>query len=483
MKGAALLLAFIVVVFATRNLPWHLDDFDQAKQAYTSYEMVTQGHWWFQHTPTGRIATKPPLAGWVSALFYGMMGGHGWPLAWRLPPFLCALVLLRMLLKSGRDLGGEMAAVLAVAALALNLTAPRLATLVRTDMMLTLCIFIAGWLIFERLRRAEPWTTRERWWLFAAMLASMLMKGPIAYAFLLPGLVAWLWLMRREPRRGLVWCGWWPWFLPLVFFGAWAGIGISMSPEFYEQVVLKEFLGRFTVGEDAVHNNQPVYFYVVHVLHKWLPWSVGFLALCATRRARWAMRSEPALLWLACWAIGGFVLMSLVPSKRPDRIFPVIPPLCLLAAALYERVAREEPVRCRKLALGAVAFAVIFGGGYSLLRTIGSYRAQQGALVAFGKQARDLAAKRPDRLAVVNAKDEGMVMYTGATRFTSADDALALWRAERIDWLVLGEATLAEREAELQPYRQVLALPKVPKKAGAYILISRPGAERVPGDQ
>ena len=133
-----LLLTFIVIVFVTRNLPWHLDDFDQAKQAYTSYEMVTQNHWWFQHTPTGRIATKPPLAGWISATLFFMTGGQSWDLAWRIPPLLSALAILAMLWRSGRKLGGEWVALLAAAAFGLNLTSPRLATLVRTDMMLTL---------------------------------------------------------------------------------------------------------------------------------------------------------------------------------------------------------------------------------------------------------------------------------------------------------------------------------------------------------
>src|SRR4029079_13740848 len=87
-------IALVVALFALRNLPWHLDDYDQAKQAFTSFEMVQEGHWWFQHTPPGRIATKPPFAGWLStALHYAML----WELAWRLPPFASALCILAML--------------------------------------------------------------------------------------------------------------------------------------------------------------------------------------------------------------------------------------------------------------------------------------------------------------------------------------------------------------------------------------------------
>src|SRR6476659_303376 len=58
----------IVVLFAIANLPWQLDDYDQAKQAFTSFEMVKEGHWLYQHTPQERIATKPPMVGWISAV-------------------------------------------------------------------------------------------------------------------------------------------------------------------------------------------------------------------------------------------------------------------------------------------------------------------------------------------------------------------------------------------------------------------------------
>ena len=53
-----LVCALGLLMLATANLPWQLDDYDQAKQAFTSFEMVEQGHWLFQHTPNGAIATN-----------------------------------------------------------------------------------------------------------------------------------------------------------------------------------------------------------------------------------------------------------------------------------------------------------------------------------------------------------------------------------------------------------------------------------------
>jgi 4-amino-4-deoxy-L-arabinose transferase-like glycosyltransferase len=265
----------------------------------------------------------------------------------------------------------------------------------------------------------------------------------------------------------------WPWFLPLVFFAAWAGIGVWQSPEFYEQVVEREFLGRFTVGEEAVHHNFGPHFYFFQLLHKWMPWSVGLLALCSLRRVRAALHAEPALIWLLCWALGGLVFMSLVPSKRVDRIFPVLPPLCLLAAALYDRASRAEPARWRKFAFIALAIGLASAGGYTVWRVLDSHRTQQGALVAFGAQVRALAAAHPDRLAVIDAKDEGLAMYCGAVRFTDDDVAVKLWRAGRLDWLVLDERKLAEHAESLHPFRRALAVPRLPRKHGSYVGLAR----------
>src|SRR5262249_39950659 len=99
----------------------------------------------------------------------------------------------------------------------------------------------------------------------------------------------------------------------------------------------REFVGRF--GE-TIHRPQPLLFYLPHLLHKFAPWSVLIvvIALFHLRSRNWRLPAafremSPETFWLICWSIGGLIVMSLIPSKRVDRIFPVIPPLCLLLAA------------------------------------------------------------------------------------------------------------------------------------------------------
>src|SRR5690606_38364895 len=161
--------------------------------------------------------------------------------------------MLGILTRAGRELLGQSGAVLAAAAFGLNLLTPRLATLVRTDMMLGFFIFLLGWMIWKKLRTLSPWTPAERWTFCAIMLAALMTKGPVVYAFLLPGLVAFVLL--DSAHRRLVWSGWWTWVLPLSLFIAWGVTALVMKEGFYDDVVEREFLSRFQ--EDARDDERP----------------------------------------------------------------------------------------------------------------------------------------------------------------------------------------------------------------------------------
>src|SRR6059058_3454270 len=96
-----IIAAVLVALFAIANLPWRLDDYDQAKQAFTSFEMVKEGHWFYQRTPHEHVATKPPLVGWISAGLFAVT--QSWEIAWRLPSLLTALLFALVLFRSAKE--------------------------------------------------------------------------------------------------------------------------------------------------------------------------------------------------------------------------------------------------------------------------------------------------------------------------------------------------------------------------------------------
>jgi hypothetical protein len=318
--------------------------------------------------------------GWISAFLFLGSGAKFWDFAWRLPAIVASLLILRQLWRTGEILfGNNIGALLAAGAFGLNSYVPRLATLVRTDMMLAAFIFFVGCIILEKIRTEEEWTWKDRILICLLLIGSMLTKGPIALAFLVPGLIAYHFLSRKWGLPGGAFCGFVWWTIPLVVFGAWVALGMS-HPGFREQVIDKEFLGRFTVGKDAVHHNGWPGTYTLGLLARTLPWSVILIGFFTLKGVRDAVKESPVLLWLVCWTLGGLVFMELVPSKRFDRILPVLPPMCLLLAASARYLPRfevwKQPIG--RLAILLPMIGVLFAGGYAGWRVAQSYTNQAG---------------------------------------------------------------------------------------------------------
>src|ERR1700751_232411 len=103
--------AVIGVLFLVTNLPWQLDDYDQAKQAFTSFGMVKEGYWFYQNTPHKRVATKRPLIGWISAVIFAIT--RSWDVTWRLPSLLAAIAIFIVLHRVAASAYGSAASLIA----------------------------------------------------------------------------------------------------------------------------------------------------------------------------------------------------------------------------------------------------------------------------------------------------------------------------------------------------------------------------------
>jgi len=475
------------LLFLIGNLPWQLDDYDQAKQAYTSFEMIKEGRWFYQQTPHERVATKPPLVGWMSAGLFAMT--RLWELSWRLPSLLAAVALAVLLFRTASSAYGSIAGLVALSAFGLNLLTPRLATLVRTDMALAFVIFLVGLLIWQKIERQEEWKPRDRVYLFALLTIAMLIKGPIVYAFLLPGIVLFQWRHGRARPPGAplsAWSGWWPWIASLAVFLLWVTGGILSQSGFFDEVVMREFLGRF--GE-TIHRPQPLYFYLPHLIHKFAPWSILLIAIAifdlASRRWRigTAFREiSPDTFWLLCWSVGSLIVMSLIPSKRVDRIFPVIPPLCLLLAAQVSsavsrlrRPAAPSRTGWRPYLAIALLFAILFTGGYTIWKIVTGYRDHRDALAVFGRDVRREAEARHWRYEAVSAKDEGLLLYLQKTHYIEPDHAIAEWNGGNLDALVASTEKATRLMSELRgaTVPQLKSSDRNKEQGTGYVLITR----------
>ncbi len=499
-------LALILLLFFWRDVPWRLEEYGQARQAFASLEIVRQpGHWWFQHLPGGsQASTQPPLVGWISAGFYYLTGVN-WDLAWRLPSLFSGLALLALLWRAGEDLWPSWGGTLAGSAFALNLLTPRLAMLVQTDLPLTLEITLVGWLVWNRVRTGQPWTTGTRWCVFWLMLAALMTQGPMVYAFLLPGLAVHRWISRWRRTAGPlpdVWGGWWHWFLPLLPYLFWLERGAITMPGFYQQVVGHAFPGAAAIGSKAAATeDQPIYFYALQLLLRWLPWSALLLAVrFRAPRVWWHLCGEPATLWLVCWAGGGLLCLSLLPAKRLDRVFPVVPPLCLLLTAALA-AARTSPaapsgappppeVRWPQqwsrwtLWLACALTVLATAREVSLV-----YRRHDDVLAGFGAHVRALTTPARCELVLAgrhpSAHDEAMLAYLRRLTFLDPAQAIQLNSTDRLASIVLSAPSLASSRGLLSRFHSNQPV-LVSGNGGEFVLLfsttlAAPGAQ--PGNR
>jgi len=207
------------------------------------------------------------------------------------------------------------------------------------------------------------------------------------------------------------------------------------------------------------------------------------IALFDLQSRDWRLRSsfrEMSLetFWLLCWSIGGLIVMSLIPSKRVDRIFPVIPPLCLLLATQISdrNAALRRLRRPYRWSVIALLLAISFTGGYTDWKVITGYRDHRNALAVFGRNVRHEADARHWRYEVVSAKDEGLLLYLRKTHFVKPVDAVSEWNAANLDALVASKEKAATLMRDLKgaALSQLESNEREQREEGrGYVLITR----------
>lgn len=152
-----------------------------------------------------------------------------------------------------------------------------------------------------------------------------------------------------------------------------------------------------------------------------------------------------------------------------------MPPACLLLAAAARYLPgcawRRQPIG--RLAIVCGVLGVPIAGGYAGWRIAESVKNDARTLVRFGEVVQETVQDQHDRLAVVSARDEGLLLYTNHERFVSLEDALTLWKFGRIQWIVIGDDYFAKAVRSLEPFEKLATTTTSPGKAGAYQFLKR----------
>ncbi|CAN5584382.1 hypothetical protein BH09PLA1_BH09PLA1_08400 [soil metagenome] len=317
----------------------------EARVLEAAREMLGGGWqgWMIPHANGIVRLQKPPLAYWMSAASFSLLGVSDW--AGRLPMALCGWVTVVLTYHIAvRQFASVRAAIFSAALLLGSFLFYRLARNAETDVViaLTLTLAIAAiWRSFELdranpSRRLLPISAATFGWFQlsgAALGLAGIAKGPpVGFAFLF---FAGLLLITRQWRTALRWITSGAPFIAVLIALPW-WIYARRLPQ---GAIISNELDVLLEGRDHA---APVYQYFPILLKAMLPWTpLAILAIVdPIRTVRRDRTSQRLLMWL----VAILLPLCVIANKQDHYLLPLMPPLALITGRwLAERV--QSPSR------------------------------------------------------------------------------------------------------------------------------------------
>lgn len=341
-------------------------DRDEPRYAVATREMITSGDWVVPTFNGGNRYDKPPLIYWLMSVPMRLWGVNEFSA--RAASGLAGAAAVALVFLFALRLGAApRSAALAALALLLSPIALMIAKASTTDATLTLAVAAAMFLHWEQGARGFAWWRHGLFW--AVLGAAALLKGPPALA--IAGLaIAAERLTRvyrgwREGRAGAEFArfprGLGRFAAGLALFFAltlpWAILAWRRTEGEYFQIAI----GRHVIerASRALESHRgPIVYYLPILLISFFPFlAFGPVAL----RWMWARRREAAVRFLWLWILPAFVMFSLVKTKLPHYVAPLIPALALGLGLWWDRLAAGEAAAGRGWWRAGGALSILAG--------------------------------------------------------------------------------------------------------------------------
>ena len=321
---AIILLVYAIMAAVRIAAPSDIE-LDQAKQLDYICDIVENGAWAVQHLRHGEVASKPPLYNWLAA--GPILLTNAWTdFLLKLPSLVAGLGVLLLTWDIARRLAGNGPALIAALLLATTGLYVKTFYFARTDRLLAMFMTAQIWAAVAR-RPVVLWS---------AAALGMLTKGPVGL-LTVAALLAWWWW------RGHLLSSWREMKLniglplSLVPFAIWFLVALSVEGRpLFDQLVVAETVDRFLPGAHY-REHKPAYYYIPHFFARMAPASL--FSVLAILALPWRTDRREALFLAAFWLLTLFVIFSLIPSKRVDRILPILPAASILAGwAIHNQI-------------------------------------------------------------------------------------------------------------------------------------------------
>jgi 4-amino-4-deoxy-L-arabinose transferase-like glycosyltransferase len=313
-------LAIGVIALAVQLGSVPLMDADEGRNAEVAREMAETNDYVMPRLNGLPYLDKPVVYFAAEAAAMEVLGPT--ETAARLPAYLFTLATAAVLFFHARRLWGRSAGYVAAIAF---LSMPLVIAFARTVIFDSALTFFTTVALISFHRAIEELNPRWSMLAWTAMGFAMITKGPVTFVLVLFVVIPYaIW---RKSMRVVF-----PFFGLLLFLGValpWVWGVSQVVPEFLRYVLVTETAAR--MATDELKRTGPPWYFIPYILAGALPWSI--VALASWKKFR---KPDPAVVfWFLALAIP-FVFFSLSQSKRPQYVLPMMVPIALLIARVWQ---------------------------------------------------------------------------------------------------------------------------------------------------
>jgi 4-amino-4-deoxy-L-arabinose transferase-like glycosyltransferase len=342
----------IIVVLAIHLGGFPLLDPDEGRNAEVGREMAATNDYVMPRLDGLPYLDKPIVYFAAEAAVMEVLGPT--EVAARLPAFLFTIAGAAFLWWFARRAWSDEEAVIAAIVFLATPLAVAFSRTVIFDSALALFVTMATaffYLACEDEGAARKWSSLG--WL--AIGLGVVTKGPVAIA--LPLLVAIPYAIWCKRFRAL-----WSWSglaLFVLAIAPWVWAVSRVIPDFLHYVVVTETAQR--LATKALKRTGPPWYFIPYLIGGALPWSIVLLG-----SPRAIDRRDKSSIYLLLWIAIPFLFFSISQSKRPQYILPLMAPVALLVARIWNRARNGS--RAAGIVLLVVGLAFVTAPAFLHLR-------------------------------------------------------------------------------------------------------------------
>lgn len=437
-KPYLLLFGVAVLVLGLGLNSYSLRGSTEPREAGIAAEMLQDNNYLVPQLNGQEFLEKPPLSYWLQA---ASMRAFGYtPAAARLPSVAAGIAtLLLVFFTVQRVTGASKSAWLAALFLLTMGSFWSNSRIAGQDVLLAFGIAAAlsgFWLTRESTKR-EARSLILGWLLYAfGIFVATFTKGVVGLA--VPGIVLLVFLVLEAVgfHRRFILANWLRpalfallGLLPLVLWLY--ALYCVHGADYVREVVLTNSVDRFAGDYQRGSHAEPFYYYLKKLPETFAPWTL--LVLVALWQLRQQIRSNKRLLFVVCWLLAPYLLLSLSAGKRPTYLLVIYPAAAILCALFIANLKTLQPKWQRA---GAVAIGVLLVA-YSAFGAVGLARTESDSFdVAFAQ------------LADLEAAGHATVLFnpseriSGAARFYLHHPVPEMREAEAVDALLRANPSL-----------------------------------------